>query len=185
MTTGYVYMIAFIGTHFLVILTMYLICKYKGILMEQMMITMALSMVFGLAIGVFTGVVHHGNLLLSTLLSMGIAGIVGGSLGLRLHPLAGVEGFFTAVMAGMMGAMIVEMLTVQEGNILLLISLFLLTGTTMFCVRHMLYQAFEHVIRKYDLLLLIATCCLFLITLWTFPDVQQQYPPPEEFKPHV
>lgn len=177
MTWGYMYIFIFIGTHFLVIMGIYLFCKYKAALMEQMMITMALSMSFGLVIGVLMGIIYHDNLLLSILMSMGISGLAGANLGLRLHGLAGIEGFFTAIMAGMMGSMLVGMLSMRETIIIFLVSSFLLIGTTMFSVRHILYRSCEHVIRKYDLLLLIATCCVFIITLWMFPDVLEQNPP--------
>jgi len=94
MTWGYMYIFIFIGTHFLVIMGIYLFCKYKAALMEQMMITMTLSMSFGLVIGVLMGIIYHDNLLLSILMSMGISGLAGANLGLRLHGLAGIEGFF-------------------------------------------------------------------------------------------
>lgn len=73
---------------------------------------MTLSMTFGLAIEFLTGFAFHGDLLYSTLISMSVA--------------------------GMIGVILVEMLTVSESAFLLLVGLFLLIDTTMFCIRQML-----------------------------------------------
>lgn len=172
MNTGYMYIVCWIASHLLFVFIVYRMGEHRGLLMEKLMISMALSMVFGLSIGVLTGIIYHGNLLLATLFSMVTAGIVGAILGVGLHPLASAEGFFSALMAGMMGSMIAEMLTFQEGHALLLISLLFLSATTMFCIRHILFRTFEHFVRQYDTLLLIGACGLLFLLFWTFPDVQ-------------
>jgi hypothetical protein len=186
MSTGYAYFISVLTLSFLSILAIYVFSKYKGELMINMMMTMALSMVFGLAVGVFAGIAFHGDLLYSTLTGMMVAGVIGFILGIHLHVLAGIEGFFSGMMAGMMGAMIVEMLSISEGSFLLLICFFLLIGTTMFCVRHILQQTFQSFVKRYDYILLAGTCLLLLATFWTFPfaDIKEQPPIHDEEHHH-
>lgn len=107
--------------------------------------------------------------------------------GVRLHVLASIEGLFSGIMAGMMGTMVIEMLTISEGAALLLISLLLLMGTTMFCIRHVLQETFSTFIQKYDYVLLVATCMLMLLTFWTFPfsSMENQPSPQHEENHHV
>lgn len=187
MITGYMYIFGFFSIHLGVICFTYFLSRYKGSLMVNMMMTMALAMVFGLSFGFFIGIVLHGHLLYSTLFSIILAGITGYILGVRLHVLASIEGLFSGIMAGMMGTMVIEMLTISEGAALLLISLLLLMGTTMFCIRHVLQETFSTFIQKYDYVLLVATCMLMLLTFWTFPfsSMENQPSPQHEENHHV
>lgn len=181
MITGYMYFIGFLSIHLGFIFSIYFFSRYKGSLMVNMMTTMALAMVFGLSLGFFIGIVLHGHLLYSTLFSITFAGITGFILGIRLHVLASIEGVFSGIMAGMMGTMIVEMLTISEGASLLLLSLLLLMGTTMFYIRHVLQETFSTFVQKYDYVLLVATCLLMLLTFWTFPfSSMENQPSPQQ-----
>ncbi|AXF56817.1 hypothetical protein [Salicibibacter kimchii] len=187
MITGYMYIVCFLSIHLGLICSIYFFSRYKGSLMVNMMMTMALAMVFGLSLGFFFGIVLHGDLLYSTLFSITFAGITGFILGIRLHVLASIEGLFSGIMAGMMGTMVVEMLTISEGAALLLISLLLLMGTTMFCIRHVLQETFSTFVQKYDYVLLVATCMLMLLTFWTFPfsNMENQPSPQHEENHHM
>ncbi|SDJ15423.1 hypothetical protein [Natribacillus halophilus] len=187
MVTGYMYFISFFSISLGFIYFIYFFTRYKGNHMVNMTMTMALAMAFGLSLGFFFGIVFHGHLLYSTLGSITFAGITGFILGIRLHVLASIEGLFSDLMAGRMGAMIVEMLTISEGAVLLLISLLLLIGTTMFCMRHVLQETLPIIVQKYDYLLLVVTCLIMLLTFWTYPfsNMEMQQPPQHEEDHHI
>jgi hypothetical protein len=169
MFVWHVYVVGFMALLLLCILGLLQWSGYRGGFMTGMMMTMSLGMVFGLAAGSFVGLALHGELLLSTLIGMLASSIIGFICGLYHHHLAGVEGLFSGLMAGMMGAMVTEMLSIAEAAVFLFICIMLLTCTIMFCIRHILLHTWSALLKKYDYLLLCCVCLVLLTAFLTFP----------------
>ncbi len=78
---------------------------------------MALAMLYGLTTGIYAGGLFHGLFFYSLAVALASGVILGVVLGWPLHRMAMVEGGFSGGMAGMMGAMTAEMLTIREVSI--------------------------------------------------------------------
>ncbi|MFA9556621.1 hypothetical protein ACERII_04835 [Evansella sp. AB-rgal1] len=103
--------------------------------MEKMMLAMGGSMLVGFTLGLFIGGIFHGSFLTSLILSVILSTVVGIYIGIPHGNIEIVEGLFTGGMAGLMGAMTAEMLSIPELRIVLLL-FFLLIGLGAFWSLH-------------------------------------------------
>ncbi|WP_164988992.1 plastocyanin/azurin family copper-binding protein [Fictibacillus sp. S7] len=152
--------IVFISTFF---------CKPVKEKMSHMVFVMAYSMCFGMAIGFYLGLIFQKDLLLATVASMWVSGLVGLLIGLKIHLHSMMEGFFSGLMAGMMGAMLSAMLSVNQAHFLIMISVLLTVGFGFLCSLHFLSNSFVNFIEKYFYLFLISCCITLFVVYVTFP----------------
>ncbi|MDQ0256106.1 hypothetical protein J2S74_003505 [Evansella vedderi] len=135
--------------------------------MEKMMLAMGGSMLVGFTIGIYFGGLLHGAFFSSLLISIIVTSVIGILIGLPHGNLATIEGLFTGGMAGLMGAMTAEMLSIPEVRILLLL-LLLLMGLGAFWSLHF-WKKGESVVRKsLTFLVHFSTMCYLLLVTFIF-----------------
>ncbi|SDZ12465.1 hypothetical protein SAMN05421736_106168 [Evansella caseinilytica] len=143
--------------------------------MEKMTLAMGGSMLVGMTIGLFIGGLFHGSFFSSLLLSVFATAVVGLIIGKPHGIIESVEGLFTGGMAGLMGTMTAEMLSIPELRILLLL-FFLLMGlgafwSLQFWRKSPEKQPFKSVlIHGMTMIYLLFTTCLFI---WIPPFEEQ------------
>ncbi|EGL83985.1 blue (type 1) copper domain protein [Caldalkalibacillus thermarum TA2.A1] len=115
----------------LLLLTLALMWRYQQYLstMTLMMGAMLSGMGVGLTLGLYFGMHWKGELLLSTVWSMGAGAFAGLLVSVPFqHPLAAIDGLLSGIMGGMMGAMLSEMLALHHAYVLTQIMLVVTTG---------------------------------------------------------
>ncbi|GEL77582.1 hypothetical protein [Tenuibacillus multivorans] len=135
--------------------------------MESMLTTMVLTSSFGLAIGFIVWYPFSEKPMVATLLAIGIGMLNGILIGTKFGIKCQVEGFFSGLMASMMGVMLIMMFDIYEVHFLIMMALAFLTGITIFSVA-----------KHYDLnyKLLFITCVIVAFIFISFPENQQEYP---------
>ncbi|MDG5787972.1 hypothetical protein QA612_10775 [Evansella sp. AB-P1] len=102
--------------------------------MEKMMLTMGASMLVGLTFGLFIGAIYHGAYFNSFIISLIVTTIVGFLIGLPHGKITVIEGVFSGGMAGIMGAMTAEMLSVPEIRTIMLLLILLMSLGGFWCM---------------------------------------------------
>ncbi|GGE57075.1 hypothetical protein [Priestia taiwanensis] len=164
------YTIGIITVCFLSVLFVAYASRRHGTLMEQMVFIMAFSMSIGLSIGFYVGVLLKGDLLYSALLAIAGSGLIGFLIGICFHLYTGLEGLFSGIMAGMMGAMTAEMLTNQQAHSILLISLLLTIVIATSCIIQFLSHTFSTFIERRFFLLLSISMLIVVGVFFMFPE---------------
>ncbi|UPM56122.1 hypothetical protein [Gottfriedia acidiceleris] len=141
--------------------------------MNLMMYIMMISMTVGLGTGAITTITLQKHFLISLLLSMGISGLVGLVIGMRLHFIALIEGLFTGIMSGMMGSMTVSMLTPLEAKTFLLICLLLITCTALFFSVTFVSNRFPKLFSSHFPIVLITSLLLIFSVYFSFVHIEQ------------
>ncbi|MDQ0352102.1 glucan phosphoethanolaminetransferase (alkaline phosphatase superfamily) [Alkalibacillus filiformis] len=159
--------------------------KERSFSMGMMVLIMVVTMTFGFVYGFLFGIVFDHNLLISTLISCGIAALTGLIMGVFTDGLAQLEGTFTGIMAAMMGAMLVVMLPLSEGLFILLIGLLLLTGTSLFMMTALIKKNNSRFKSKQELILLGVTCLSIVIIFFTFPHEKPIYEEEDKIHNHT
>lgn len=134
---------------------------------HHMVMTMSLSMTFGFTLGIIIGIQFQGYFFFSTLSSIIFTGLIGAFIGYFFSPLASVEGIFNGAMAGMMGTMIAEMLTITYGQKLLFVSFLFIILSITFCLRCFIITYNSRDKRMFSLLY-VCTCLWILLVFLTF-----------------
>lgn len=135
--------------------------------MEKMMLAMGASMLVGFSIGVYFGGLFHGTFFSSLLISVIVTSVIGIIIGVPHGKLCTIEGLFTGGMAGLMGAMTAEMLSIPEVRIILLL-LLLLMGLGAFWSLYFWKNTGENVKKWTAYLLHFTTMCYLLCVTYIF-----------------
>ncbi|MBU9723771.1 MULTISPECIES: hypothetical protein [Bacillaceae] len=143
--------------------------------MEKMMLAMGASMLICFTVGIYVGGLFQGVFFSSIVLSIFISVFFGLFIGIPHGPLATVEGVFTGAMAGLMGAMTAEMLSIAEIRIILLFFL-LLSGLGGFWSIHFWKNNEKSGKKKWiflHILTLLYLICIAVLFVW-YPPFQGQ-----------
>src|SRR5690625_2436820 len=123
------FVLSSLGLLSIVVVTLVILWRNKLQKMQGLAISMFFGMNVGLTAGVLLGVTYQGDLYLSTILSMLIGILAGALCGLCFGLLAVLEGVMAGLMGGMMGAMLGEVINMHESTNLIQIFLFLSIST--------------------------------------------------------
>ncbi|SER05718.1 hypothetical protein [Piscibacillus halophilus] len=140
------------------ILIMFFI-RPTGKQMESMITTMVLTSSFGLSIGFMMWFIFN-HALTATLLSISTAAFLGMVIGGKFGVKCQIEGFFSGLMASMMGIMLIMMFNLPDGQFLLMVGLAFLCCITIFSI------ARQHNL-NYKLLLLLCITVTFVFIMFS------------------